>query len=330
MTTVSPRVARESSAEAILEQGGSGHVEHETGAGAANRPVIVADLYQAITRENRTLVDLTWEQQRLHESRRWSAMEMVGAVDIQRLSESDRNLVWNAGRAELTTKPGADRLERLADAECRKWQGRNDVVASILQACGTWSRYWNEEEAHHETSFNRLSRMLELEPISDATFIEYRKVFPDDDMLRTLTLLSISEIVAAVNYGHCARVIQDPGLKALFKQVGADEIQHMNYFIAFAKALVDSGEYKAKEAFAVAHLFLREGGEVHGSKRDHVESRGTHVNWWDQVEHREGLYSPDAIEKKEALIFNALKRITGMTVSSAQEVEDTWMDLVGC
>jgi len=312
-------VARDSSEEAILDPTASGR-----------RPVIVADLYPAITREKRTLVELTWEQQRLHESRRWSAMELVGAVDLQRLSELDRHLVWNAGRAELTTKPGADRLERLADAECRKWQGRNDAVASILQACGTWSRYWNEEEAHHETSFNRLSQLLELEPISDATFIEYRKVFPDDDMLRTLTLLSISEIVAAVNYGNCARVIQEPGLKALFKQVGADEIQHMNYFIAFAKALVDSGEYKAKEAFAVAHLFLREGGEVHGSKREHVETRGTHVNWWDQVEYREGLYSPDALEKKEALIFNALKRITGMAVSSARQVEDTWMELVGC
>jgi hypothetical protein len=294
------------------------------------RPVIVADLFRAITREGRTLVELSWEQQRLHESRRWSAVALVGAVDVRGLSASDRNLVWNAGRAELTTKPGADRLERQADVECRKWQGRDPVVASIMQACGTWSRYWNEEEAHHETSFNRLSTLMKLEPITDSTFIEFRKVFPDDDMLRTLTLLAISEIVAAVNYGHCSRVIQDPGLRALFKQVGADEIQHMTYFLSFAKALVDSGAYPAKEAFAVAHLFLREGGEVHGSRRERVESRGTHVNWWDHLEHREGLYSPDAVRKKELLIFHALKRITGITVTSAQQVEDTWMDLVGC
>ncbi|HYH95401.1 ferritin-like domain-containing protein [Hyalangium sp.] len=294
-----------------------------------HKAVIVADLFQAFQAEGRTLVDIAWEQQRLHESRRWSAVELVEAVDPGNLSQSDRLMVWNAGRAELTTKPGADRLARLADTECRRWQGRNDVVASILQACGTWSRYWNEEEAHHETSFNRLAILLGTERITDETFIEFRKIFPDDDMLRTLTLLAISEIVAAVNYAHCARVIQDPGLRALFKQVGADEIQHMTYFIAFAKGLVDSGEYRAKEAFAVAHLFLREGGEVQGSRREHVQQRETHVNWWDQLEYREGMYAPDAIEKKETLIFHALKRITGISVSSAEEVEDTWMELVG-
>ncbi len=294
------------------------------------KPQIIADLYRAITVEKLSLVDLEWEQQRLHESRRWNVTEALAAVNLSALSESDRHLVWNAGRAELTTKPGADRLARLADSECRRWQGKNDVVASILQACGTWSRYWNEEEAHHETSFNRLATVTGMERVSDETFIEFRKIFPDDDMLRTLTLLAVSEIVAAVNYGNCARLIEDPGLKALFKQVGADEIQHMNYFIAFAKGLVDSGEYKAKDAFAVAHFFLREGGEVHGSKREKVEQRETHVNWWDQLEYRDGLKAPDAIERKEGLIFNALKRITGITVSSVEEVEDTWMELVGC
>lgn len=294
------------------------------------KPQIIADLYRAITVEKLSLVDLEWEQQRLHESRRWSVTEALAAVNLSALSESDRLLVWNAGRAELTTKPGADRLARLSDSECRRWQGKNDVVASILQACGTWSRYWNEEEAHHETSFNRLATVTGMERVSDETFIEFRKIFPDDDMLRTLTLLAVSEIVAAVNYGNCARLIEDPGLKALFKQVGADEIQHMNYFIAFAKGLVDSGEYQAKDAFAVAHFFLREGGEVHGSKREKVEHRDTHVNWWDQLEYRDGLKAPDAIERKEGLIFNALKRITGIAVSSVEEVEDTWMELVGC
>jgi hypothetical protein len=311
------------------QEGQSAPVHPKAGAPTTHRAMIVADLFRAFHEEGHTLVDIAWEQQRLHESRRWSAVELVEAVDPGNVSESDRLMVWNAGRAELTTKPGADRLARLADTECRRWQGRNDIVASILQACGTWSRYWNEEEAHHETSFNRLAILLGTERITDETFIEFRKIFPDDDMLRTLTLLAISEIVAAVNYAHCARVIQDPGLRVLFKQVGADEIQHMTYFIAFAKGLVDSGEYRAKEAFAVAHLFLRDGGEVQGSRREHVQQRETHVNWWDQLEYREGMYAPDALEKKETLIFHALKRITGISVSSAEEVEDTWMELVG-
>jgi hypothetical protein len=292
-------------------------------------PAIITDLYDALTKRGMSLVDVTWEQQRLHESRRWSVVEMLAAVDLDSLTPLDRNLVWNAGRAELTTKPGADRLERQSEAEVRRWQDKNPTVASIMEACGTWSRYWNEEEAHHETVFNRLADLSGMEPISDETFIQFRQVFPDDDMLRTLVLLAISEITAAVNYGQCQHVIEDPGLRRIFKQVAADEIQHRNYFVSFAKALVDSGEYPAKDAFAVAHLFLREDGELQGSARTQLEQRGSHVNWWDQLEVGDNDFRPEALEKKEQLICGALKKITGIEVHSREEVEDTWMDLVG-
>jgi hypothetical protein len=292
-------------------------------------PAIITDLFDALTRRGMSLVDVTWEQHRLHESRRWSVIDMLGAIDLDRLTALDRMLVWNAGRAELTTKPGADRLERQADAECRRWRDTNPTVAAIMEACGTWSRYWNEEEAHHETVFLRLADETGMEPISDETFINFRQVFPDDDMLRTLMLLAISEITAAVNYGQCQHVVEDPGLRRLFKQVAADEIQHRNYFVSFAKALVDSGEYHAKEAFAVAHLFLREDGELLGSARAQLENRGTHVNWWDQLETGESDFRPEAFEKKEQLICGALKKITGIEVHSRDEVEDTWMDLIG-
>jgi hypothetical protein len=276
-----------------------------------------------------SLVDVTWEQQRLHESRRWSVVEMLAGIEPNRLTPLDRILVWNAGRAELTTKPGADRLERQADAECRRWQARNPVVTAIMQSCGTWSRYWNEEEAHHETVFNRLADVTGMEQVPDEVFLAFRQVFPDDDMLRTLMLLAISEITAAVNYAQCQLVVEDPGLRRLFKQVAADEIQHRNYFVSFAKALVDSGEYHAKEAFAVAHLFLRENGELVGGDREQVENRDSHVNWWDQIETGDSSFRPEALEKKQQLIFGALKKITGITVHSGDDVEETWLDLVG-
>jgi hypothetical protein len=296
-------------------------------------PALVDDLWDAVTNRQMSLVQLTWEQQCLHEARRWSVVDLLSAIDIGALTEVDRMIVWNAGRAELTTKPGADRLERQADAECRRWQASNPALASVMQACGTWSRYWNEEEAHHETAFNRLAEVTGMEPITDETFLEFRQVFPDDDMLRTLTLLAISEITAAVNYGRAQLICADPGLRALFKQVAADEIMHRNYFIAFAKALVDSGEYPARHAFAVAHLFLREDGELGGAARSHREDRGTHVNWWDQLERpAEGgpeEFQAAAPERKETLVFTALRKITGIQVSSRDEVEDVWMDLVG-
>lgn len=295
----------------------------------AEPPAIITDLYDALTRRVMSLVEVTWEQQRLHEFRRWSVVDMLADIDLDRLTPHDRSLVWNAGRAELTTKPGADRLERQADAECRRWQDKNPTVSAIMQACGTWSRYWNEEEAHHETVFLRLADVTGMDRIADETFIEFRQVFPDDDMLRTLMLLAISEITAAVNYGQCQLIVDDPGLRRLFKQVAADEIQHRNYFVSFAKALVDSGEYHAKDAFAVAHLFLREEGEILGSAREAVEDRGTHVNWWDRLEVGDGDFRPKVVAKQERLIYGALKKITGIEVRSRDEVEDTWMELVG-
>jgi hypothetical protein len=296
------------------------------------RPAVIAELYRAFKEERRTLVDITWEQHRLHESRRWSAAELVAAVDTERLSELDRLIVWSAGRGEMTAKPSADRMSRLADAECRRWVGRDDVVASIIQSLGTWTRYWNEEESHHEMGFTRLSLLLGLPPMSDAEIIDYRKIFPDDELLRTVTMLSFSEGIAAVNYGQYTRRVQDPGLKALLKHAGADEVQHMQYFISFAKALVDSGAYLAKESFAVAHFFLRQGGELYGSAREHVEHRTTHINWWDHLQARAGevAAASEALERKRSLILHALKRITGISCASAEEVEDTWMELVGC
>ena len=293
-------------------------------------PEIVQDLYPRLAAGQLSLVDLAWEQQCFHEQRRWSAMEKIADVDLESLSSSDRHYIWNAGRAELTTKPGADRLTRQADQECRRWQNKNPALAAIMQACGTWSRYWNEEEAHHETTLLNLAMRMGMEPITDETFIEFRKIFPDDDMLRTLVLLSISEIIAANNYAWCAHCAQDPGLVNLFKQIAADEIQHMRYFVTFAKALVDSGEYSARQAFAVAHLFLREDGELYGSERERREQRETHVNWWDNLKKNGDIIHPDANGKKEHMVFKALHKITGIEVNSAAEVEEKWMELVGC
>ena len=295
----------------------------------SGRPRVMRDLYRVFHEREMTLAEVTWHQHRLHEWRRWSAVDAIDAIDIAGLSDADRVYVWNAGRAELTTKPGADRLAGLSDKECRIWQEKDPALAAVMQACGTWSRYWNEEEAYHETSFNRLAALVDMPRVDDETFIEFRKIFPDDDMLRTLTLLAISEIVAATNYAGCARAARDPGVKALFQQVSADEIQHMQYCTSVARALIDSGHYPAKDALAVAHLFVREGGELYGSRREVVEERGTHVNWRDTLEDGD-VDRPQTIAKQQAMIFTLVRQLTDIEVNSAEDVEDAWMEMVGC
>ncbi len=295
-------------------------------------PDIEPEVYEMLGRDADTnLAELIWQQHCFHEFRRWNVTEKVRAIDLSRLTPRDKRFVRNAGIAELTTKPGADRLSNLADKECRRWSGRNAVLAAVMQALGTWSRYWNEEESHHETAFGYLMMAVDGFAPTDETIIEYRKIFPDDNMLRTLMVLVFSEITASVQYAHVAQQVSEAGLRSLLRQIAADEIQHMRYFVTFAKALVDSGEYGAKDAFAISHMYLREGGELYGSVREHPEDRDSHVNWWDHVE--SGFPDIDlglGIDKKEKMIFNALERVSGIRVTSREEVENTWMDLVPC
>lgn len=295
-----------------------------------SRAKLVTNLYSLISKEKISLAEIFWEQHLFHEKRKWSAPESINSINFAILSEKDRSHIFNAGRAELTTKPGADRLARLADKECRRWQDLGDTYLSTLcQACGTWARYWNEEEAFHEMTLIKLSEILGLNPIKDATIIEFRKIFPDDDMLRTLFLLAISEITASVNYSYCANVSKDLGLKNLFKQIAYDETQHMTYFLSFAKALIDSGKYPVKNVFAVAYIFLREGGEVYGSSREKLENRSSHVNWWDTIEYNLDTI-PENIERKKRRIFLAIKQVTGIEVNSLVDLEKKWLEMVGC
>jgi hypothetical protein len=292
------------------------------------RAEILPDVYHQIASGRMSIADVMWEQQRFHEQRRWSAVDMIDRIDIGALGHADRIYVWNFARAELTTKPGADRLARLCDSECHRWQAEDKTLAAVIQACGTWSRYWNEEEAHHEASLNRLVRLLDFEPITDDMFLEYRQIFPDDDMLRTLFLLAMSEVKTTVMYTAMANKVTDEGLKALLRQIATDEMHHMRYFNAFGRGLVDSGRYTSKGALAIAHFFLREGGEMEGYARDHKEKRGTHVNWWDVLDFRD-VERPDDFDRQRKLTYVCVEQVTGMRVASAEEVEEKWLEAVG-
>lgn len=291
-------------------------------------PEILQNVYGVFASGQMSLADVEWEQQRFHEYRRWNAVDMVERIEFDSLTESDRIYILNFAHAELTTKPGADRLARLSDSQSRTWQKEDPHLAKVIQACGTWSRYWNEEEAHHEAALTHLLRHLDFEPVSDDMFLEYRQIFPDDDMLRTLFLLAMSEIKTTVMYTAMAHRTNDAGLKALFRQIATDEAHHMRYFNAFGRGLVDSGKYSPKGAFAIAQFFLREGGELEGYARERREQRGTHVNWWDQLDFRTAE-RPDDFERQHKLTYVCLEQVTGISVSSPEEVQEKWMEFVG-
>jgi rubrerythrin len=297
-----------------------------------SKPEIDLEIFKYLSDgRDESLAMMIWQQHCYHEKRRWSVIELVNQIDVSSLEEHEKAFIQNAGNAELTTKPGADRLSNLAEKECRLWADSNKPLSLVMQAIGTWSRYWNEEESHHETAFSYLTMASGLKPANNDMIVEHRKVFPDDNMLRTLVLLVFSEVTAAVQYADVAKRVKDPSLKKLLKQISADEIQHMRYFTTFAKALIDSGEYHPKDAFSIAHLYLRENGELYGSVRTHTESRSSHVNWWDSVSNENDAINLNiGIEKKQKMIFTALEKITNISVNTPEQVEDTWMELVAC
>src|SRR5690349_16406331 len=90
---------------------------------------ILPNVYEVFATGKMTLADVEWEQQRFHERRRWNAVDLVERIDLDSLSEADRIYIWNFARAELTTKPGADRLARLSDSESRRWQSEDPTLA---------------------------------------------------------------------------------------------------------------------------------------------------------------------------------------------------------
>ena len=289
------------------------------------------DIYGVLSRGEKVLQDVIWDQHYYHEHRRWSVIDYLKMIEFDKLTTDDKHFVFNAGRAELTTKPGADRLTRMADKECRFWKDKDPILSSVMQACGTWSRYWNEEESHHEMSLLMIANMSGNNIVNDKTIIEYRGIFPDDDMLRTLTLLAFSECTAVAQYLDFAKCTTEPTLKKLAKQIADDEIQHMNNFICFAKALIESGHYSAKQVFSIGHLFLKKDGELEGVTRGEAVNRDGHVNWWDDVDDgNEKLRITNDVKRKRKLILSAIYKITGIQVASPKEVEDTWMDLVSC
>lgn len=287
------------------------------------------DLYSQLEANPAVLSALIWNQQCLHEQRRWSSQTYVDAIPLRQVSANDRKVIWNAGRAELTTKPGADRLARDANSEVARWLETAPATAAVVEACGTWSRYWNEEEAHHECAFNELSSRLELPQLTLDTYAEFRAIFPPDCLLRTLVLLMMSEINAAAEYGSAARKTEQPEVRRLLRQIAADEVQHMNYFISFAKALIDSGNYPTRNALSVVNFFFGTNQEIEGGRRSTLSNRTTHVNWWDKVDFDEENKDDDLHKTKTDMALRGIQRITGLHFRSMTELSQRWMQMSG-
>jgi hypothetical protein len=219
-----------------------------------------------------------------------------------------------------------------SDLYAKEIEKENKVGALVLHAAGAWiSRYWLEEEAHHEVAYNTLLEKLCGDPIPEDDVILHRGLFPTDNFLRNLMLQACVEVEVAVTYGEQGKTTQDPLIRDVFLQVMKDEVQHRQYFVSFAQGLIDAGVYPAKDALAMAFTWIRpKGGELFGAQRDAQTRREGYVNWWETVRqdesHRDGVdtsqhYSEHIFAKKRRSVLKAVAQATGQRYDSAEELQ---------
>ena len=292
---------------------------------------ILTDLVSKIKNDGLTLSGILRHQHQYHESRRWSVYDVIRDRKLEVKHPLDRAALWHTARSELTTQPAGIRIAMLGAKLASEIERENPIGAIVLHAAAAWSaRYWLEEEAHHEVSYGVMLEMVGGDAIPQDEVVEHRGFFPDDNFVRVLMLQACVEIEATYFYSYMAKHGHDPLLREIFHNVMRDEVQHRQYFVSFAQALVEAGVFPAKDALAMAFTWIRpKGGETFGSSRDKQTERQGFVNWWertktdldDPYEAASRMRSPEMQALKERGVLRAAAQATRQDFDSFDDLQ---------
>lgn len=291
--------------------------------------LIMTDIVKEL-RAGATISDVLRVQQSYHEHRRWSTDELFDRRGLTRPRPADRAALWHSARAELTTQPAGIRLAVDGVKLANEIRESNPSGAAVLHIAAAWAaRYWLEEEAHHEVSFGRLMEMADVDPIAADEVIDHRGPFPADNYARVCVLQACVEIEACVAYGWQSRTTEDELVHDVFHTIMRDEIQHRQYFVSFAKALVESGVYSIKDVLSMAYTWVRPaGGETFGSTREAQSEREGFVNWWERARTGEDKFSVDEAlhaaqlhARKLSSVFALVREATGIQTKSYDDLK---------
>lgn len=297
---------------------------------------IITNLVKEIMCNGYSLSDVLRIQQQYHEQRRWSVYDVIGDRTFTALEDRDRAALWHASRAELTTQPAGIRLAVDGVKLAQEIAKSNPLGSTIAHIASAWSaRYWLEEEAHHEVAYGVLLEMAGLDPIAHDDITEHRGFFPADNYARVCILQACVEIEATVTYGEMTKTSKDPLIRDIFHNIMKDEVQHRQYFVSFAKALVDSGVYPVKDVLSMAYTWVRpDAGETYGSIRFEQTERKGFVNWWEQVvtDKDSGvaladnqIRSDNLHAKKLRSVLAAVDEATGIQVETVEELKRAYL-----
>jgi hypothetical protein len=297
---------------------------------------ILNELVESIRRDGLSLTDILRRQHAYHEQRRWQVSDLIVSGGGFRPSSRDIAFLWHAARAELTTQPAGIRLANLGLRIANELSSENPLASVVLHAAAAWSaRYWLEEEAHHEVAFHSLLAMSGMAVPPHDEVVAHRGEFPEDNFARICILQACVEIEAVVSYGRIAQMADDPLVRQVFLTVMRDEAQHRQYFISFAKALVDAGAFPVKDILSMAYAWIRpDVGETLGSDRARQSRREGFVNWWEQVVQDADdplvLWNSDELkveltERKRQSLLAAVRRVTGLAVHTVEQLGKAYL-----
>jgi hypothetical protein len=293
--------------------------------------LIMTDIVGALT-EGASISTVLRHQQSYHESRRWSTDTLFDRRTLNKPCADDRSALWHASRAELTTQPAGIRLAVDGVKLANELRDSNPLGSRVLHVAAAWSaRYWLEEEAHHEVAYGRLLEMAGIDPIAENDVVDHRGPFPMDNYARVCVLQACVEIEACVAYGTQAKRSADPLVRDVFHQVMKDEVQHRQYFVSFAKALVDAKVYPVKDVLSMAYTWVRpRAGETYGSVRDEQTRRQGFVNWWEGLQVKDGddfvlegdwLHAEALHARKLSSVFALVREATGIGVRTLDDLK---------
>lgn len=292
--------------------------------------LIMTDIVKEL-RAGATISDVLRVQQSYHEQRRWGTDELFDGRRLSQPGPGDKAALWHASRAELTTQPAGIRLAVDGVKLANEIRESNPLGADVLHVAAAWSaRYWLEEEAHHEVAFGRLMEMAGIDPIAEEEVIEHRGPFPADNYARVCILQACVEIEACVSYGWQSRTTKDGLVRDVFHTIMKDEVQHRQYFAAFAKALVESGVYPLKDVLSMAYTWIRpDGGETFGSARDAQTERQGFVNWWERTRTSgeefglgdDALHEGSVHAQKLTSVLALVREVTGIQTRSYEDLK---------
>jgi len=242
---------------------------------------------------------------------RWKMTDIPwSSIEKDKVSPQLISLIRESAFAELTTWSATDRFfEAFAD----------DVDFT------QWIGVWLYEETKHPQALMRW--LKHFGESFDVNFIvEGRKTKPFiNSRMATLVMNILSEIEASSIYVTYNRIIKEPVLNLIVRNLAADEARHASSFYSYAQKMMDSSDnpdLQRLEALKVLYFWLSSYGKV-----QHPITIFTHrvaaMSEFDDMRPSLGFVGEPMFKRMRDMIG----KLVGLSLDTKEDVREHFMEL---